>query len=198
MAAEPGNAKAHANLGKALRESGELDPAAAALSRALEIDPGLVEAHDSLGAVRRELGDLEGAIAAARRAIELRPDHVEAHRNLADLKAFTAEDADLAAMERLLADPSLGEERAMGLCFALAKACEDLGKTDRAFAFLEKGNRIHHAGIDYDVAADEALSARIASTFNAEMIARLTGSGEPSAAPVFVLGMPRSGAPLLR
>jgi tetratricopeptide (TPR) repeat protein len=196
-ATDPGYAKAHANLGKALRESGDLDEGAAALHRALTLDPGLVEAHDTLGAVRRELGDLEGAITAARRAIELRPGHVEAHYNLAGLKTFTPGDPDLAAMERLLADSSLGEERAAQLGFALAKACDDLGETGRAFAFLEQGNRAHRAAIDYNVAADEALMARIADIFDAGLIARLKESGEHSAAPIFILGMPRSGTTLV-
>jgi tetratricopeptide (TPR) repeat protein len=197
VTAEPGHAKAHANLGKALRESGDPGLAAVALDRALAIDPDLVEAHDTLGAVRRELGDLEGAITAARRAIKLRPGHVEAWRNLADLKTFTAGDADLAAMERLLADPALGERQAMELCFALAKACEDLGETGRAFRFLERGNRIHRASLDYDVAADEALMARIAEICDAGLIARLKGSGDPADTPIFILGMPRSGTTLV-
>ena len=83
IAADPGHAAAHLNLGNA---HADLDrwPEAERLCRiAIGLDPACPEAHASLGFVLTATGRLVEAVAACERAIGLRPDFAQAHWNRA-------------------------------------------------------------------------------------------------------------------
>lgn len=64
-------------------QNGELDQAAAAFRKAVEVDPTDAEAWDSLGVVLVRAGDEARGVEAFRRALRVVPGHPEAHRNLA-------------------------------------------------------------------------------------------------------------------
>jgi predicted O-linked N-acetylglucosamine transferase (SPINDLY family) len=79
---DPGSADLQFTLGRAFKEAGQLDEAAAAYRRALTLAPRFAEAWVSLGIVRRAQGDLEDAIRCYREAIRLMPELPAAHANL--------------------------------------------------------------------------------------------------------------------
>jgi hypothetical protein len=83
------------------------------------------------------------------------------------------------------------------LHFALAKAYEDLGRFDDAFAQLLAGNGLKRRLIAYDEAATLAQLDGVRDVFTPELIAARAGGGEPSRLPVFIVGMPRSGTTLV-
>jgi tetratricopeptide (TPR) repeat protein len=78
----PDDARAHTNLGNALRDQGKVDEAIAAYREAIRLQPDLAKAHGNLGEALRRQGKVDEAIAAYREAIRLRPDDAVAHRNL--------------------------------------------------------------------------------------------------------------------
>ena len=80
--------------------------------------------------------------------------------------------------------------------FALAKAYDDVGDPDRAFARMERGNRLMRARLPYDYRRDETWVRRIIETFDDAMLARNREAGDPSELPVLILGLPRSGSTL--
>ncbi len=75
----PGSARAHVNLGVALRRAGEGEAAKRHYEQALDIDPGFAKAYFNLGAVRAEEGDLEGAKQLYADALRLKPNYPRAH-----------------------------------------------------------------------------------------------------------------------
>lgn len=77
-------AEAHHKLGLALEHSGKLEPAKAALQKALTIRPNTAEFLNSLGTVYAKLGDRTQAVAAFERAVTLRPNYAVARYNLAE------------------------------------------------------------------------------------------------------------------
>jgi len=62
---------------------GEMDEAAVAFRKAVEVDPTDAEAGSSLGVVLVRAGDETRGVEAVRRALRAAPGHPEAHRNLA-------------------------------------------------------------------------------------------------------------------
>jgi hypothetical protein len=114
------------------------------------------------------------------------------------LKKFAAGDAEIAAMQALLAK---GDEISKGdtmlLHFALGKAFLDTGDSGRAFAHLNAGNRMKRAQISYDPVSTGHWMRSIATVFSADFLERLEGQGAASSKPIFVLGMPRSGTTLV-
>jgi serine/threonine-protein kinase len=82
VAARPGSAVAHSDLGLALRDHGDRAGQIAAYRRALALDPKYAPAHNNLGVVLIDNGDLQGAIASIRQALAFDPNYAPAHTNL--------------------------------------------------------------------------------------------------------------------
>lgn len=196
---EPGHAEAYNNLGRVLRALRRPYEAEAAWRRALELRPDLAEARYNLGNILHELGRFAEAEAAYRQCLDRWPDRASVHLHLALSKRFNADDPDLGRIEALLeraADLSPGDR--VELRYAAGKAYADIG-TDPASAFrhFAEGAREKRALLDYDVAADEALFEHIAQHFTAGRIRHAAEHGEATPAPVFIVGMPRSGTSLV-
>jgi tetratricopeptide (TPR) repeat protein len=197
IALKPDYAAAHNNLAVALASKGNSSAALAHYRIAVASDPNHAEAHNNLGNLYRELGRFDDALAHYGRAIEIRPDSVEAHYHRAEIKSFRRGDPDLAALENLAAREDLPANEAPYVHFALARAFEDTGDYARAFGHLRKGNDSRRRQINYDEPRIARMFERIKSVFDRALLDRFEGSGDPSEAPIFVLGMPRSGSTLI-
>jgi tetratricopeptide (TPR) repeat protein/class 3 adenylate cyclase len=77
--------EAHNNLAVNLRESGDLDGAAAHYRRALHHRPNYPEAHYNYGLLLERTGSMAGAKSHYEEALRLRAEYAEAHHALANL-----------------------------------------------------------------------------------------------------------------
>lgn len=196
LALHPNHAAAHNNLGNAFLKQARLEEAQEHYERALEIKPDYASSHNNLGNVLKEKGRFQEAMAHYERAIAVQPDYAEAHLNRTELKRFTRGDADLAVLEDLAAG-GLPDEKALFIHFALAKALDDVGDYDRAWEHLRQANALKRAGIEYSEKRALELLDRIREVFEPGLFERFHGAGDPSTAPIFVVGMPRSGSTLI-
>ena len=83
---------------------------------------------------------------------------------------------------------------------ALARELEDLGREDESFAQLAAGNARMHAASRYDSEQDRRMFDAVIGLFPAALPAGLAGAGNAEArsqAPIFVVGMPRTGTTLV-
>ena len=198
LALNPNNHDAVNLMGRIAFDSGELDDALTHYRRALALKPDLADAYNNMGNVLKELGRLADALDAYLEALRLDPNISGVYVNLADSKKFAAGDPHLAAMEALAArSDGLSKTDRMQLDFALGKAYADIKDHARSFKRLHAGNAAKRATVAYDEQATFALFDRIAAAFSRDLIATRSGCGDPSAAPVFVIGMPRSGTTLV-
>jgi hypothetical protein len=62
---------------------------------------------------------------------------------------------------------------------------------------LLKANALKRTTVDYDEAATLNMFPHIKKVFDADLLRRTRGLGDPSTVPIFVLGMPRSGTTLV-
>jgi len=83
LAARPGAASAHFNVGAALTVAGRLDEAARYYEEAIQLDPAYARAHNNLGSVWLAQQKFDAAIREFERVTRLQPDSVEAVMNLA-------------------------------------------------------------------------------------------------------------------
>src|SRR5262249_50523255 len=198
LASRPDCVTAHISLGNALREQGLLTEAVACYRQALNLNPRSAAGNQHLGAAWRMLGRLTEARNAYERAIELAPRKPVLHLALAQLKRFTPGDADLAALEKLACEPaSLSAEDRMQLGFALGKAYRDVGDYERSLRHLFEANALKRQQIVYDETARLGHLDRIREVFTPEVMHDKRGLGNASLAPVFIVGMPRSGTTLI-
>ena len=198
IALKPDYAEAHYNFGDTLRELGRLDDAEASCRKAIALKPGFAEAHRNMGVTLLELGRLEEAEASYRQAIALKPDYAEAHRQLAISSKFSSEDEQLHQMQALYNDSAISGKNRCQICFALAKASDDLEDFAAAFQFYNEGNALRKKQLGYHKVQDQNLFEAIKTSFP-PITAHTFEQGIVAAGltPVFITGLPRSGTTLV-
>lgn len=96
-----------------------------------------------------------------------------------------------------LREVAQGSEDHAALAFALHKELDDLGDRDGAWEALRLANETMRARLPrHDAAAEEALFDMLVARSDAATLAR-TAAPHAGPAPIFVVGMPRSGTTLL-
>jgi hypothetical protein len=101
-------------------------------------------------------------------------------------------------MERLARDPDrLNQEEQIDLHFALGKAFNDIGDPPRSFEHILAGNALMRRRVAYDEQLALGRFERIRSAFTADIMRDRAGRGDPCHAPVFIVGLPRSGTTLI-
>ncbi len=156
-------------------------------------DPGALYNHAT---ALIALGRLDAAEALFDVAIELAPDDDAAWYNRSTLRRQTPSDNHVAAIEQRLASLPPAHPARIGLCHALAKELEDLGRHADAFAALRQGADARRARLRYRVEDDLDTMRLIEETFDAAFFAR-AHAGHADARPLFVVGLPRSGTTLV-
>jgi len=171
-----------------------------AYQRAVQYQPGDARLLMSIGHVRKSLGQRAESEASYKQVLAADPANAEAWWSLADLKNYAFSDAELAAMQRLVADWDGAERVRPGdaqLHFALGRALEQRGRYREAFVSYARGNAQRRREAPFDIDAFETRAARIRAFFSAAFFAGHAGGGDPSRAPIFIVGLPRSGSTLI-
>lgn len=205
LEAAPSDVEALTELGTVLRHRGRYDEAKACYTRALALRPACVPAAYGSGLCLRECGRIDEAIACFERVVTSRPDHIDAQYRLAVLAPDAAPDNRLAQMEAMQPRVAgLAAPQQIRYWFTVGRLRETAREYDGAFAAYAEGNRLQWRKLGLAEsypsreARDIALIRRIHHTFNRERLRR--ASGTPSTgdrAPIFIVGMPRSGTSLV-
>lgn len=175
-----------------------LDEPALALElfdRAIELDPGHASLYFNRALAHRQFGQVEAAAADLEACLARQPGHAKAHWSLATLRGQDLAGNHVARLRRQLDNALPGHEEVLAL--ALFKELDDLGDTAAAGAALSRGLAARARQRPADPEAPHrhaALVEALVSTADARWLGDANGN---DAAPVFVVGMPRSGVALL-
>jgi tetratricopeptide (TPR) repeat protein len=194
----PDDVDLHTNLGRALHEQNRIDEAVEVFRHAVDLKPDFAEAHHNLGLALRTLGRLSEGRAALEEAVRLAPRNAAYRRSLGEIVHFVAGDARLVAMELMARDSaSLSVDERIDLHFALGKAYEDVGRHAEAFRQWLDGNALKRQHLVYNEAETLETLQWMQTAFPSEAFRGQSKAGHPSAIPIFILGMPRSGTTLI-
>ena len=194
---EPERPNPFASAGTVNAMAGRHDAALALFDQALERDPNHAISWSGKGHVLKTVGRQEEAIDAYRTCVEHNSWNGEAWWSLANLKTFRFEPAEIEAMQQEIEDERLAEEQRANFLFALGKAFEDKGDYPRAFEYYQAGNENRREREAYDPVHTADSHDDFIRTFDRELFERLEGVGEPDNAPIFIVGLPRSGSTLI-
>ena len=168
-----------------------------AYERASRLQPEEVRLRTTLGHVHKTLGSRAKSEAAYKEALALDPGLAEAWWSLADLKTYVFDDAEIAAMEQVLAEGKRSRPEVAQLHFAVGRAFEQRREFREAFAHYARGNALRRLDAPFDIGRFEARCARIRGFFDRRFFGERAASGDPSRAPIFIVGLPRSGSTLI-
>jgi tetratricopeptide (TPR) repeat protein len=195
-ALNPKYAAALINMARTQRDMDDSEAAVQTLRKALEIEPNNPEAHHAMGVLQEQLGNPDAAAAAFQDAIKVAPAMAIAHYYLAQLRGRKTSDAELGAMEKVWNEVNMLPNDRMFMAFGLARAYEQRRQYDKAFEFLEQGNRVKAEMQPYDDADTGKFIDSLAECAEATAARLGFDAGCPDPRPVFILGMPRSGTSL--
>ncbi|MBV8921420.1 sulfotransferase [Bradyrhizobium sp.] len=195
---KPNDASTLRNMGDAWRSLHRFDKAIASYRAALTSDPTDITAMNHLGGALMITGQIEDAARVYEAALKIQPQNVGVHFNYATAKRFVAGDPRLPLLEDLAArEAQLPDEGRIALHFTLGKAYADLRDGERSFQHLDIANRIERQHLTYDELSTLRLFDRIRDAFTKDILRTRSGAGHRSEAPIFVVGMPRSGTSLV-
>jgi len=195
LALEPTHPQAHFLRAGTLARASFTHEAVDAYRRCLELRPTHLGARLGLGHVLKAVGDYEGSVASYDACIRQAPDFGETYWSLANLKTYRFDDATIAEMEKRTASGNVQSD--VNFLFALAKAYEDRGDYERAWDAYRRGNEKQRAEVAYDPVQTEVMNDRLVAAYDEEFMATRRDAGNLDAAPIFILGLPRSGSTLL-
>lgn len=210
------NHKRHAQLDQVLAKAAAIDPEDARvlhfqglsafgqrrtkkafefLRRAINKRPGDPALQHNMAAVLISLGKFKEAEELLQAAIRIKPGYAEAYHTLAPIHTFTAEDPLIPMMAEGLETPGLNQADISFYAFALAQACDEAGLHDRAWPALERANAaMAHT---FDPAREDRAVAQLEMVATRDRLEDLGRYGHPTGAPLYVVGLPRSGTTLL-
>jgi tetratricopeptide (TPR) repeat protein len=202
LALEPDFAGALHGMGAALNLLERESEAIAWLRRAVHLRPDFAAAWQDLGAALAVMGELTAAEDAFTRAAALDPRLGNVRRMLATMRRDRPEDGEIAALLAAAAHEGTPPKPRIEMLFAAGRLLDQGGEADRAFAAFTRANQLRRAGlaesgIRYDQAGFSRDVDRLITAFDAAYFDQKTSAGHPSDAPVFILGMPRTGSSLI-
>ncbi|MEM8833407.1 MAG: sulfotransferase, partial [Pseudomonadota bacterium] len=169
------------------------------LNKALELKPQFPSALGTKSEILQTSGDMEGALIAIQEALDYNPDLPTLYFSFSKLHKFKEDDPELAKMVELAAlYETHGTSQQVGLLFGLFKAYQDIKDYDKAFEYLNKGNELRRQSVSFDRQSQENLYTKMQQRYGSEFFDEFKDNdiGHQSDAPIFIVGMPRSGTTL--
>ena len=193
----PEIAESHISLANAQAKANLTELAIESYRSALRIAPKHPGAFMGLAHQLKTIGRQQESIEVYRQNISVNPRNSEPYWSLANLKTFRFEDEEVEAMERLLRDHSLNDITVVQLCNSLGLEYEGRKDYDRAFEYFQRCNDKQRESQTYDPIANEVMAESIKEVFSQQFCAQNQGHGNTDPAPVFIIGLPRSGSTLI-
>ena len=197
LAREPDDPAYRNLLAACLGMVGEYGPAIEIYERLLADYPRHPRIWLNYGHALRTVGRHDDAVAAYRRCIALAPGLGDAYWSLANLKTAAVPEGLETAMRDQLARSDLPADDRLHLHYALGKTLEDRGDPAGAFAQYSAGAALRRHDLRYDADDTTALTGRSIALFTPAFFNARAGAGSPSEAPIFIVGLPRSGSTLV-
>ncbi|MEP7243725.1 MAG: sulfotransferase [Gammaproteobacteria bacterium] len=159
--------------------------------------PQPADLHLCIAHALKTLGRQGEAIESYRAAAVARPGFGDAYWSLANLKTYRFTDEEVTQMRAQEALTATRPVDRFHLCFALGKALEDRAEYAESFACYARGNALKKAETRYQPDVLERSCGQTAELCTSAFLEQRRGGGSESAAPIFIVGLPRAGSTLL-
>ncbi len=179
-------------IGVVLSRSGYHSEAIQHYIQATNLSPQNAAYWYNLGAAQQFVGDMMEAELSYTRAIQIDPTSYKAWSSLVSLTKQTQEKNYLSELKTQFRHLKKPDER-LNIGHAIAKTYEDLGQIQNQMHWLEKAKKLKFETQAYDIQNDIPLFQAAQKTLHFSYSKYSTSE----AAPIFVIGLPRSGTTLV-
>ena len=216
----PESKDARLALAGVVEELGDMETALALYRAEADATPDDPVAISRVASVSRFAGKLDEAKVLLRRLIDGWPDSSGGYVGLAAVDVSALTDSDVAKIEALAHSRSTPIPERIQLLFALGEILDRRGFYDEAFGAFDEGNRLQRENLaegfidaaafgglpkptegHKSIAEAEAHHADfvkvVREQFTSQYLSHFGGRGLGTNAPIFIVGMPRSGSTLL-
>ena len=187
----------HMIRGSILGKKDDHEGAINAFKEALEIEPEHIGSNMGLGNTLKTIGRYDEAVKSYKKCIEAQPLFSEAYWSLANLKTYSFDDDEIKNMEKHVQSQDLTPASKAFFHIAIANAKEKQMKYGEAWYHFHTGNELRRTSEIYDSVTTQVTHDALIETFDEEFVNSTKGSGCQSDAPIFILGLPRSGSTLI-
>jgi len=194
---QPELALPYSMMGYLHNKAGRFEKAAEVFKIALEKQADHGASLAGLGHALKTIGRQEEAVETYRNCIKAFPDFGDAYWALANLKTYRFRDDEIAAMDEKVDNESLDSEARANFNYSLGKAYEDRGDYDQAFERYDRGAKLRRSNENDDPVRPETPHVEIMETITSELFQQNKDYGDPDPAPIFIVGLPRSGSTLI-
>lgn len=145
----------------------------------------------------RYCGRMQEATAEYERCLQLAPNYASAHWSLAYHEKASPPGARIDRIKKALSATAENTIDQAYLCYALFKEYDNAGETGLAWASLEAGARIKRQSIQYDPALEQQGFEALQQLMTRDFMCRDVSADASARAPIFIVGLPRTGTTLL-
>jgi len=189
----PADALSRDTMGCVYARLGDHSAALPHFEAAVGLELANLQFRYNLAATLNFLGRTDDAEAALEALIALAPGHARAHQLLSSLRKQTPQHNHVERLSRIHAQARDGHDQLL-LGYALTKELEDIGRPAEAMERLCTTNAQHRRTLPYTFARDAAVFDAIEQHWTTP---RAAITPPPTQAPIFIIGMPRTGTTLV-
>lgn len=196
IAQRPDFSEAHENLGQILMEMGQIAAALHHARIAMQLTPNRPEPAISFALVQEANRQVDAAVQIVQPLLDrgyLSPRLALLYARLST--SLKTQHKALELIDRAMVDLSPVHREAASLQFMAARLLDSLGQYDSAFAAAQRANAMRN--VHFDPKGIERFIDDAIAFFTQERLAHLPRATHGSKAPVFIIGMPRSGTTLI-
>ena len=187
----------HNNLGNLYRSSNKYSEAIYCYKEAIKIQSNFYVSYYNLGIVNKSLGNFEDAKSYLEKSINLNPLLYSAHRALSQIKKSSKDDNHYKVMKQIYKSDKAKNTDKTELAFALGKVSEDCKNYKDAFFYFKEGNKFRKKNIIFSLEKEKMMFKNIKNEFNEDLVEKFKTISNKKTAPIFIVGMPRSGTTLV-
>jgi Flp pilus assembly protein TadD len=179
-----------------LSKTQHINKAKQLFEKALKLKPNSDSLYHNIAAMQNFLGEINDAITSCNLALKINPHNYSVLFLRSELSKNLLTSNHIPELESLIKDGIKDPIGHSQVCFALAKEYEDCKNYAASFRVRKQGAAIYRKNMSYDLDSDISFNKKLIETYDKKSIIN-SSDGYNSNAPIFILGLPRSGSTLV-
>ena len=191
------NLEAYYNLANLLKTLKNYDEAKKNYEKVIKLNPNFTDAYNNIGTICSIIGNFNDAKFFFMKSMKINKYFAEPYKNYVQLCNINEEDEVFKNLKEIVKKEDLNDEQKEVFFYSISKAYFDLNNNELAFKYLNSANKLKLSKIKYSFNKDKKEFKKIKEFFSNKELQTLKNFKKYIVAPIFILGMPRSGTSLI-